>query len=72
MHSKQKENNRAIISKNLIQKILKTLEQGEAFSLEELFCEIDETLDDFSVGLIREMEDEGLISSEKNGVIKKK
>ncbi|GEO21812.1 RecQ family ATP-dependent DNA helicase [Cyclobacterium qasimii] len=68
----KKENNRAIISKNLIQKILKTLEQGEAFSLEELFCEIDETLDDFSVGLIREMEDEGLISSEKNGVIKKK
>ncbi|EPR67426.1 ATP-dependent DNA helicase, RecQ family [Cyclobacterium qasimii M12-11B] len=37
-----------------------------------MFCEIDETLDDFSVGLIREMEDEGLISSEKNGVIKKK
>ncbi|WP_339923240.1 ATP-dependent DNA helicase RecQ [uncultured Cyclobacterium sp.] len=68
----KKDNNRAIISKNLIQKILKTLEQGEAFSLEELFYEIDETLDDFSVGLIREMEDEGLISSEKNGVIKKK
>ena len=68
----KKDNNRALISKNLIHKILKTLEQGEAFSLKELFCEIDETLDDFSVGLIREMEDEGLISSEKNGLIKKK
>jgi len=68
----KKENNKEIIRKNLIQKILKTLALGEAFSLDELFCEIDETLDDFSVGLIREMEDEGLISSEKNGVIKKK
>jgi len=68
----KKDNNKEIIRKNLIQKILKTLALGEAFSLGELFCEIDETLDDFSVGLIREMEDEGLISSEKNGVIKKK
>jgi ATP-dependent DNA helicase RecQ len=68
----KKENNKAIVRKKLIDKILKTLAAGEAFSLKELFSEIGENLDEFSVGLIRELEDEGLISTEKNGKIKKK
>lgn len=68
----KKDNNQAIVKKKLIDQILKTLPSGVAFSLEELFSELGETLDDFSVGLIREMEDEGLISTEKNGKIKLK
>tara|TARA_R110002050_G_scaffold1319_2_gene9663 strand:+ start:2218 stop:4140 length:1923 start_codon:yes stop_codon:yes gene_type:complete len=68
----KKENNKAIVRKKMIDKILKTLAAGEAFSLKELFSEIGENLDEFSVGLIRELEDEGLISTEKNGKIKKK
>lgn len=68
----KKDNNKAILKKELIDQILKTLKSGVAFSLKELFAEIGETPDDFSVGLIREMEDEGLIFTEKNGKIKLK
>lgn len=68
----KKDNNKAFLKKKLIDQILKTLTSGVAFSLEELFTEIGETVDDFSVGLIRELEDEGLIFTEKNGKIKLK
>ncbi|WP_339902249.1 RecQ family ATP-dependent DNA helicase [uncultured Cyclobacterium sp.] len=68
----KKDNNKALLKKKLIDQILKTLTSGVAFSIEELFTEIGETVDDFSVGLIRELEDEGLIFTEKNGKIKLK
>ena len=68
----KKENKKANRRKNLVSKILKTLAQGEAFSLKELFDGINEDLDDFSVGLIREMEDEGLIITGSTGKIRSK
>jgi ATP-dependent DNA helicase RecQ len=68
----KKENKKANRRKNLVSKILKTLAAGEAFSLKELFDGINEDLDDFSVGLIREMEDEGLIVTGDKGKIRSK
>jgi ATP-dependent DNA helicase RecQ len=68
----KKENKKANRRKILVSKILKTLAGGEAFSLKELFDGINEDLDDFSVGLVREMEDEGLIVTEDKGKIRSK
>ncbi|NHE55667.1 RecQ family ATP-dependent DNA helicase [Cyclobacterium plantarum] len=67
---KKKEKEAEAINKRIGEKILKTLAEGEAFSLEELIQLAGERLSEHTVGLIREMEDEGLIATGENGKIR--
>lgn len=53
--------------------ILKTLQGGEAFSIKDLFERAKIKVDDTSVGILREMEDESLVTTDAtNGKIKLK
>jgi len=70
--AKKKENKKAELESQLRNGIIKTLNSGSAFSLEELLSAVGTQKDLFAVGLLREMEDEGLISTESNGKIKLK
>src|SRR5690554_56184 len=70
--AKKKENKKAELESQLRNRIIKTLNSGLAFSLEELLSAVGTQKDSFAVGLLREMEDEGLVSTESNGKIKMK
>ncbi|WP_073094649.1 RecQ family ATP-dependent DNA helicase [Cyclobacterium lianum] len=67
---RKKEKEAGIVNKRLGEKILKTLAEGEAFSMQELIELAGEKLNEDTVGLIREMEDEGLIATGENGKIR--
>ncbi len=68
----KKENALSEHQKMLESKILKTLAGGEAFSLEDLLAHCGEEVDDLSVGLLRGLEDEGVIYTGENGKIRLK
>lgn len=69
---KKKENALSEHHKRLESKILKTLAGGEAFSLKVLLAQCGEEPDDFSVGVLRELEDAGVIYTAENGKIRLK
>ena len=68
--AKKKERRKAELEKQLRNNIIKALDSGLAFSLDELLAALGKRKDSFSVGILREMEDEGVILTSSNGKIK--
>ncbi|MFC4872676.1 RecQ family ATP-dependent DNA helicase [Negadavirga shengliensis] len=54
------------------EKLLRTLQGGKAFSVEELFSRSKLNMDDEGVGILRELEDQEIIHTEMDGKIKLK
>ncbi|WP_194777130.1 RecQ family ATP-dependent DNA helicase [Pararhodonellum marinum] len=69
--AKRKGKNQLQREKVIKEKILKTLGSGMVLSMSELFYKLKINKDDFSVSVLRALEDEGLIVSLQDGKIKK-
>ncbi|MEX2568053.1 MAG: ATP-dependent DNA helicase RecQ [Cyclobacteriaceae bacterium] len=68
----KKKKDRAAEIKTIRDHVIKTLRGGEAFSLVELLQLSKLNVNDTTVGVLREMEDEALIFTEQNGKIRMK
>lgn len=66
----KKEGRKAELETKLRLRVIETLHKTHSLSLEELLSEAETKNDAFSVGILREMEDEGLIETSGEGKIK--